>query len=465
MNHRHKVLTGVVAAVGLALVMALFTAGEQVSLAAGSIIYVDADATGAHNGTSWADAFTDLQPALDAAVSGDQIWVAEGTYLPTHEFTPGNPRSVSFQMKNGVAIYGGFTGVETSLSERDWVINLTILSCDLSGDDGPDFTNNAENCYHVFYHPDGTNLDNSAILDGFTISGGNANGIFPNNLGGGMLNYASSPTLINCTFRNNQSYLGGGMYNREAASPTLTNCTFMNNQADEYGGGMYNRDSSSPTLFDCIFFGNHAEIAGGGMTNDNCSPTLTNCTFSSNSSIEGGGMYNILYASPIMKNCIFWQNSADVGGGIRNGYYSSPKLTNCTFWGNVATDNGGGIYSDSGVTSIVNSILWDDTPNEIHASSAIITYSDVQGGYSGEGNIDINPLFLDSDNGNFHLSLNSPCIDVGDNEALNLPLYDFEGDDRIWDGDSNGVATVDMGVDEAKLYRVYLPMILRWPDW
>jgi len=148
-------------------VLVLIAPGEEGAIAQGGIIYVDADATGTNNGASWADAFTTLQPALDAAAAGYQIWVAEGTYKPTWEFAVGDPRSATFQMKNGVAIYGGFdlsVGV-TEFEGRDWVAHVTILSGDI-GIEG----DNSDNSYHVFYHPEGTNLDGSAVLDGFTIT-------------------------------------------------------------------------------------------------------------------------------------------------------------------------------------------------------------------------------------------------------------------------------------------------------
>ena len=137
-------------------------------------------------------------------------------------------------------------------------------------------------------------------------------------------------------------------------------------------------------------------------------------------------MFNYNEASPVMTNCTFTGNSADRGGGMYNQAYPSPLLT--------------------------NSILWGDTPDEIFnadsAASPIVTYSDVQGGYTGEGNIDADPLFADPLNNNFHLTPNSPAIDAGSNAAPYLPLYDFDGDTRILDGNGDEIAIVDIGVDE-----------------
>jgi hypothetical protein len=162
------------------------------------VVYVDQEATGTNDGRSWANAFTELESALSWAVSGIEIWVAEGTYLPTMEYGGTGDQYRSFQMKNGVAVYGGFDPSDgaTAWEDRDWDVHPAILSGDI-GTPG----DNADNSYHLFYHPAGTNLDGSAILDGFTVSGGNANGgDSPDNLGGGMYNDASSPALSHVHF-------------------------------------------------------------------------------------------------------------------------------------------------------------------------------------------------------------------------------------------------------------------------
>ena len=561
MEHRHRLLIAGLMVVAAAAAIGLLAPGAPKSLAQGDIIYVDTDAPGpTHDGSTWDYAFTDLQDALTEAGSGDQIWVAEGTYKPTDT----TDRNISFQMKNGVAIYGGFAGGETELGQRDWEANETILSGDLNGDDGPDFANNGENSYHVFYHYV-LFLDQTAVLDGFTVSGGNANGPSPHDTGGGMLNqFFGSPALINVTFSGNSGFRGGGMlnydnsspaltncifsqnhafgtdpesrrgrgggiYNEEDSSPALTNCTFSGNSADLRGGGMYNDEDSSPTLTDCIFSGNSANLRGGGMYNfysapvltnatfsqnnaygsttpdggggiysesdpyneEGPAPTLTNCTFSGNSANYGGGMSNNS-ASPVLTNCTFSGNSAGVdGGGIKvlgsgptltnctfsgnsagtrgGGFWisgSRPTLTNCTFSGNSAGTEGGGMYiSPETPAALTNCILWGDTPEEIYPDVAVITYSDVQGGYTGTGNIDADPRFVDAANGDFHLHACSPCIDTGDNTPSSLPLQDFEGDPRISDGNGDGEPVVDMGVDEVAIAgtcsRVYLPLVLR----
>ena len=418
------------------------------------IIFVDQNASGANNGTSWTDAFTELQSALAAAVNGDQVWVAAGIYLPSEQHGGSGERYKSFLMKNGVAIYGGFSGSESSLDERDWVTNLTILSGDIGilGD-------TSDNSYHVFYHPTGTILDHSAVLDGFIITGGNANGDPPHMTGGGMYNDGNSPALSNCIFINNQaSYYAGGIYNNNSSmtlnncaitdntrsgiynknsSPVLTSCTISNND----GSGMYN-NNSSPNLDHCIFTGNKYS----GMHNYSSSPTLTNCTFAHNTYDYGGGMSNS-YSSPMLSNCIFWANSATGGGGGMYNLLSTISLTNCTFSGNSAPI-GGAMYNNSGWIALTNSIFLGDSSeifSDLEYSAIVVTYSDVMGGHVGEGNLDLDPLFVDAANGDFHLSVGSPVIDMGSGAAL---VVDFEGDPRILDGNGDGVAIVDMGADE-----------------
>ena len=410
-------------------------------LPSGDLVYVDASATGgANNGTSWKDAFTDLQSALTDASYGDEIWVVAGIYRPTTKYGGSDERNRSFQLKNGVGLYGGFAGTETSRDKRSWLLHETVLSGDI-GAEGED----SDNSYHVFYHPADMALDSTAILDGFTITGGKADGgSFPHDSGGGMFNEGSSPALANCTFsRNSARSRGGGMHN-DGSSPVLTHCTFGGNLTGNVGGGVSNEYSSLPTLSGCTFGGNSANFGGGGMYNLYSSPGLTNCTFDGNlAGSLGSGMYNDS-SSPGLTNCTFSANSAGAaGGGMYNWYSSSPTLTNCILWGDIPDE----IFNDSLIRS------------------PVVTYSDIQGGYGGEGNIDAVPWFADPDNGDFRLGACSPCIDRGDNLASDLPEFDFEGDDRILDGDGDGVAIVDMGVDEVAITgtcsRVHLPLTLK----
>lgn len=415
---------------------------------ASGIVYVDADATtGANNGTNWANAFTDLQDALELACGCDNstnprpdIWVADGIYRPSVELDfdgllpGGDPREVTFQLCNDVAIYGGFTGwsggasggsEETMLAQRNDnpATNNTVLSGDLNGDDLAVATDQLlseatrnENAYHVV-SASGTN--STAILDGFTISGGNATeamlGGENNRRGAGIYNDAGSPTLRNLrlvenaateqaggmlninaaqpiidqvNISGNLAQFGGGMYNN-TSNPTITNATFDANLATESGGGMFNLSGASPTIEEVNFSNNEAPSGGGmlnsgvsnpqlnrvtfqenratngdggGMVNLASSPTLTECTFTENTATEdGGGMYNLTVgadeASPILSNdSEFISNSARNGGGMANRNGANPVLTDCDFTENTATESGGGMFN-----SLSNPVLTDCT--------------------------------------------------------------------------------------------------------
>ncbi|MBN1765000.1 MAG: right-handed parallel beta-helix repeat-containing protein [Sedimentisphaerales bacterium] len=382
------------------------------------IIYVKGDATGANDGANWDDAFVLLQNGLDAAISSDEIWVAAGTYKPTEMIDPCDPRTATFQMKNGVGIYGGFPAEgNPGCLDRDPNIYETIFSGDLLGNDNPatpvedllDDPCRADNCYHVFYHPEGTNLDATAILDGVTITAGNIH----YNHGAGMYNYSSSPSLTGCTFTSNSAGIGGGLINLNTSTMTMRSCTFKGNSSYSGGGGMSNNKSSliaidcnftanyggssgggmtfsdgsllmkrctftdnetyygsglfnfrsDSTLVDCIFIGNMAYY-GGAILNQNSSPTVTGCTFSGNwAGSNGGGLWSNDNSSPTVSNCIFIGNSSDsFGGGMHINYASNATVTGCTFIGNSAGSNGGGIYHGGGCFSTVsNCIFWSNT--------------------------------------------------------------------------------------------------------
>ncbi|MBW8039347.1 MAG: hypothetical protein FVQ85_05055 [Planctomycetes bacterium] len=386
------------------------------------IYYVDVDMGIVGDGSSWADAYNDLQDALAIAESGDEIRVAQGIYKPTGYVPPPPPpppppggdingqeaeltagdRTATFQLINGVAIKGGYAGFgEPNADARDIKLYETILSGDIAGDDGPDFANNSENSYHVVTSH---YADENTVLDGFTIIGGNADGErwLPDSFGGAIYSYRSSPVIRNCTFHLNVAgYFGGAMY-IHGGRPTLLNCTFIDNKGD-FGGAM-NIYNTEAVLRNCVFKGNvsvYEHGRSGAIHNILASPIIINCLFRMNSARYGGAITNV-DSKPVFINCLFNANLASsVGifgkGGALANWRSSPILTDCTISGNSAI-SGGGIYNKESSATLTNCILWGNGPNEIFndaLSSTTVTYSDVQGGWPGEGNIDVDPCFVE----------------------------------------------------------------------
>ncbi len=360
-----------------------------------SRLYVRPGGAGSGDGSSWMNAMDDVQAAISTAVQArggvQEIWVAAGTYRPNRGVT--NPlfvRTISFRLVNGVAIYGGFSGSETLLSQRNVALNPTILSGDIGLIGDP-----SDNSYHVV---SGSDLNAAAVLDGFQIRDGNADGAgFPHDGGGGMLNICGNPTIRNCTFVNNRGGYGGAVRNERGGQPRFVDCAFTGNVASVHGGGMSNHAShprvegcsftanvapnygavmndagsaaeftacsfsnhanpwgaafgnfgSSPTLTGCTFSNNAATNGGGGfMAGGSCAPQLNACTFSGNTAVFGAGAYCFDGANAQFNACQFTSNSADPGGGLYV-FNASPVLIGCSFVGNTA--GGGGIGSGAAV--------------------------------------------------------------------------------------------------------------------
>ena len=318
-----------------------------------NVWYVHQDAAGKNNCTGWSDACIDLQDAIDLATPGDQIWVAAGRYTPDRGT---GERSASFQLLNGVSIYGGFAGDETDFSQANPTLNPTILSGDLDGDDEPGFTNTAENSYHVVL-AEGT--DATAVLAGFTITAGNADAPLPNHMGSGLYCTAASPTISGCAFVLNAAVLGGGFYCDAGSNPTLTDCSFFGNHAASRGGGLYADVDSEPTLTRCGFTLNSSDGTGGGMYSEASRPSLANCEFSVNTADAGGGMFNAFVSEMTLTGCRFLTNSAGGGGGMYNVGGSNPVLTDCEFIGNLAGAGAGMLNAQSNPT-LINCALIDN---------------------------------------------------------------------------------------------------------
>jgi len=374
---------------------------------------VDSSASAGGDGMTWDSAYDSLQTALAEAGAGvpiTEIWVAAGTYRPA---PPDGDRAATFELPDGVAILGGFVGDETDPTQRDPILNVTILSGDLNGNDTLGFQNIADNSYHVVT-TDESPTDTG--LDGFVVTGGNADGGFPNNAGGGLTCVASSAMIVNCTFEQNTGALGAAVCCTNG-EPTFVNCVFRNNQAGLSGGGL-RAFHSAPTLVNCVFDGNTSSNYGGAIdTEFNCTPTVLNCTMSGNDAASGGGL------------CV-------------RGGSNDVTVSNSILWNNTAT-NGAQIHV-GGIATLT------------------VSYSDIEGGWQGVGNINVNPLFAQPTAGDFCLSEGSPCIDTGSNDAVPPDMADLDGDGdvaeltpldldgraRIVDGDANGTVIVDMGAYE-----------------
>lgn len=315
--------------------------------------YVDADATGANNGRSWANAYTSLSTALDNASPDEEIWVAEGTYVPGVPAVSPDPNKRMFLLWQDVQLYGGFNGTETERSQRNPVIHETILSGDVNGDDViNDFaTNRSDNLVNVVF---GNNtISTACVLDGFVISGGQADGnpgILTDVRGGGLFSFG--PLQLNrCLFEQNYSAVhGGGAYYRdaEADGAKVTNCRFTRNRAVENGGGLFSAflTGQGMEVDSCVFTENIAGDSGGGFIVVRSHCTLANSTFSKNSATFGSGggatLSNLL--DGVVSNCTFSENSGNQGAGAVIGLLSpgqSLLVENCRFIGNTGIVSGG----------------------------------------------------------------------------------------------------------------------------
>jgi hypothetical protein len=414
--------------ISLVVLLAVFALTE------GKTIYVDDDANGLNSGTNWQNAYKFLQDALADANSAQkpvEIRIGTGIYKPDRSSAEPNgtrDRTATFRLINGVTIKGGYVGSgEPDPNARDIDRYETILSGDLAGNDTEvndpcDLLTEPtrdENIYHVV-----TAIRKDTALDGFTITGGNANGPssweYEYDRGGGIYidtTEGKSLMVSNCTLRTNSSLnRGGGIYFTSVGlrGPTLTNCTFIRNWAGA-GGGVYDGSGFSPVRM----------------------LILTNCRFISNSAVKGGGIY-IAYSRPTLTNCMFIGNLADFGGAA--GHYDSAITTysKCTFAANSA-EYGRAISCSSwdskypNIVRLKNCIIWDGGEEVWNNNNSDITirHSDVQGSWPGKGNINADPCFADVKNGDYHLKsqagrwdanegrwtkddVTSPCIDAGD---------------------------------------------------
>jgi predicted outer membrane repeat protein len=390
-------------------------------------LYVDDTAPG-NDGSSWSRAVRRLDDAIAAANfngTTTEIWVAAGTYRPT----AGLDRSASFRMKSNLAIYGGFAGNETRLADRT---NIDGNPSFLSGNIGTRDTD--DNSYHVV---EAESVFSSAILDGFVITGGNADGSGFDAGGGAIWINGANPRIRNCLIRDNRALEGGAVSFFAASSlARFTNCEFRNNETPTFGGAVYFRgaNGSQVAFGNCRFIGNSAGTFGGAVYSLNGSGwnQFYNCEFSGNTAgVNGGAILTFgSFNDTRIDNCTFAGNSSGAGGGVVATAGSTVTIDNSIFWGNTDTDAGtttfeGNMYPLSGTINV--------------------NYSAVQGLPSnyigrGPGCTSRNPLFVDADGADgvvgttdddLSLQPDSPCIDAGDNSRITVDFADVDIDNNL----------------------------------
>jgi hypothetical protein len=356
-------------------------------------------ATGANDGSSWANAYrgsSAVQTALTAAVPGDQIWVAGGTYFPTN----GVLRTATFQLKNGVEIYGGFGATEVALADRVLGNFISVLSGDLGGNDGALIY--TDNSYHIV-NAGGTGA--TAVLDGFNVASGNANGAGANeDRGGGILCVSgASPTIRNCNFRLNRCSFGGGAGYINGSAPTFTDCTFQNNDGANYGGAFDMATSVTATFDRCVFSNNQAARAGAIEIFGSSTVKVYDSLFVQNTSngAGGGGAIYISGSNPQIRNCTIVANTATANGtGGILGSSASPSIINCIVYGNVGQGGATGIAA------------------QISPATLSVTHTLTSIPYSGTGNVTGTPVFDACGAYPYHLASGSPGIDAGSNAGV-----------------------------------------------
>jgi hypothetical protein len=473
---------------------------------------------GGTNGTTWATAFTNLQDALSLARAGAntswepyddiaEIWVAAGVYKPT---TTTNDRNATFDLVRNTAIYGGFAGMETKLSQRlaHPLLNDTILSGDLLGNDtstpSDDPATYSENSFAVCTA--NGSIRDGTILDGFTITGGNCT-----TYGGGLLSLGR-PLLRNLFFRANYGFRGAGLFVwlplGETKPYVISDCLFLQNGAASGGAMICEGQASLVTqqvfvITNCHFYENTAsgsgnEQGGGAIYGGQATFEIQDCTFAWNRCAKKGGGLSIgRPAIARISRCEFIQNTANGGAGLclydqGSGSVADLKaeVLQSVFWGNTSSNYGGAIWAfgynankerlyvlsstivsntapsggaaltlDYCSTWIENSIIWGNTNRVWTGSTATVrtTCLHEANSYPGNGNINAAPAFMDAFGGDLRLDTDSPCIDRGNDYVDYHPTIpgfqlidptDLDGNPRIRDGNGDHSAKVDMGAYE-----------------
>ncbi len=360
-----------------------------------TVWYVKQNANGQGSGTSWTNAFTHPQEALNVASSGDQIWVAQGAYSPTDRLQSSDPRESSFRMLEEVNMYGGFEGIEENLNERDPSQFVTILSGDLENDDSTT-GDISDNSYHVVQFKNLFGSDRT-IIDGFVVTKGNADNE-PH--GGGI--YLEN---VNTDFENR---------------PIIDQCKIIGNYAD-YGGGIYISENATASINRCIVTRNIANFNAGAIFAMG-ETTIANCLINGNSSAGESGALQFPFKGLVsIRSSTIVQNIANVFGGLGSSS-ATVKFYNSILWGNRDVNGGNQQFN----------------ARDLDISFRYTCVEYIGDDLNGDGNTRLNPRFV-SEFGNdglprtgderFNLIQQSPLIDAGDNSNV-FSSIDLVGNTR-----------------------------------
>ncbi|UCG46573.1 MAG: right-handed parallel beta-helix repeat-containing protein, partial [Phycisphaerales bacterium] len=359
--------------------------------------------------------FSTIQAAIDDANDGDTVVVSPGTY------TGDGNRDMDFLGK-------AITVRSTDPNDPD-VVAATVIDCQGS---------EADNHRGFYFH---TAEDANSVLAGLTITNAYA-------YGGGVFCYKSGPTIRACVIIGNYgTSSGGGIDLRQRSNVTIDACTIQDNQSSFIGGGIWVYGYSTATVTNCVIAGNLSPKAGAGVNVSSSSLTMVNCSIVDNTTSVGGagGIDSCTSSTLILRSCIIAGNSSarGSGGGIR-AYGQNSQIINCTIVNNNANygEGGGGI---AGNAVIANSIVWGNYASgqggQVYGATA--SYCDIQGGFQGIGNIDAEPKFVNEAARDYHLSVDSPCINAGDPGYVPpSQAADIDGQARVMG------PRVDIGADE-----------------
>jgi hypothetical protein len=377
-----------------------FTVGQT-----SEVLYVDSSAPGPHDGSNWKRAYRHLQEALAVATTGMVVKVAEGIYYPDRGMGVGPDASMAtFKLKDGVTLEGGYAGYEADNPDaRDPRSYPTYLSGDLKQNDLWELANTQDNAYHVL---SARQLVQTAVIDGFVVRDGNADGDYPAIYGGGLFIEDADVMVVDCVFQNNTGTNGGAIACL-GGQLNLVNTDCSGNRAWGFGGAVFSLEGHLD-LTNCLLSGNIAgyEAAGGAaIFNINGDVKIVNCTIADNPSPSGAALSGFGWGSPGM--------TVQIANSILH--------------------NGG-------------NEIWSNQPEQID-----VTHSDIQGGWSGTGNIQNDPLFISRgkfsiegrwNHGDYQVKPGSPVINMGNTTALPPDIADIDRN-----GNTTEPIPLDLGLD------------------